>query len=416
MTLRVLSVSAVWATILCLGFIFKPCHAATVAVAPKGTVEDPQSTGANSKNGKSLTPQKGAKSPSSSAKKGTPAPLSKGQPTTSSRAKSISGRPSSPSSKAAVSKGGVVPKLSEGRGRVAAPKKAEQLISQAEPYKAAIVMNASSGEVLYEENSRRRLIPASLTKMMLTLLAVEELRKGRVLLQDRVQISEHASGVGGTQVNLKPGDSVTMEELLRAVLVRSANDAAVAVAEHIAGSHERCVQMMNGRAAGLGMYDTVFHNVHGLPCTQGEDNASTAYDMAILARELTRYPEVLEWSSQPSVKVHDEYYTSTNKLLGLYPGLDGLKTGYIRKSGFNMAATAEREGLRLIAVSMGSPSSQVRFNAIQDLLSKGFNHCQGKADKSIPPVARGATEGSRPAPHAISVERPFAESRPGAGS
>lgn len=415
MTFRALRVSAMWAAVLGLTFLFEPSYAATSAAHPKGAVEDPKGSEGGSKNGKSRRSQGGAKASSTIAKKKSANPSSKAQ-ARGIRGKSISGRPSSASSKAVVPKGSGGPGLSQGRGRAAAPSKAGQLVSQAEPYKAAIVMDAGSGEVLYEENSRRRLIPASLTKMMLTLLAVEGLRKGRVSLQDRVQVSEHASGVGGTQVNLKPGDSVTLEELLRAVLVRSANDAAVAVAEHIAGSHEGCVQVMNERAAGLGMYDTVFHNVHGLPSSNGEDNTSTAYDMALLARELTRYPEVLEWSSQPAVKVHEEYYTTTNKLLGLYPGLDGLKTGYIRRSGFNMAATAQRDGQRLVAVSMGSPSSQVRFNAIQDLLSKGFSRCQGKADGSILPVAGGATGGSRPTPHVLSVDRPSWGSRPGAGS
>ncbi len=412
MTPRALSV---WAALLCVALICKPSQAASSPRAPKAAVEDLQRSDTSPGKGKSLGPQKALKASPPSARKRTQVSSSKARCTTGSAAKSVSGRVSSASGKAVAPRGSGGPGPSEGRGRVAAVRKTRQLISQ-EPYKAAIVMNAVSGEVLYEENPRRRLIPASLTKMMLTLVAVEELRKGRISLQDRVQVSEHASGVGGTQVNLKPGDSVTLEELLRAVLVRSANDAAAAVAEHIAGSQERCVQMMNGRATGLGMHDTLFHNVHGLPCTHGEDNSSTAYDMAILARELTRYPEVLEWSSQPAVRVHDEYYTSTNKLLGLYPGLDGLKTGYIRKSGFNMAATAEREGVRLVAVSMGSPSSQARFNAIQELLSKGFDRCQGKAGGSVLPVARGTAAGSRPTPYAISVERPHPESRPGAGS
>lgn len=416
MTPRVLRVPAVWVALFWLAFIINPSHAATVTAVPKTPVEDSGNAQGSPKNGKSSASKKGTKTPAPSAKKrtSTPSPPSKAKAASDANVRSAAARPSSGSSKTVVSSGGAGPRLSGGSGRVATVKKAPERIAPAEPYKAAIVMDAGSGEVLYEENSRRRLIPASLTKMMLTLLAVEELRKGRAFLQDRVHISEQASGAGGTQVNLKPGDSVTLEELLRAVLVRSANDAAVAVAEHIAGSPGRCVQMMNGRATGLGMHDTVFHNVHGLPCSNGEDNTSTAYDMAILARELTRYPEVLEWSSQPAVKVHDESYTSTNKLLGLYPGLDGLKTGYIRKSGFNMAATAERDGLRLIAVSMGSPSSQVRFSAIQDLLTKGFNRFQSKAEGSILPVAKGATTGSRPTPHVLGG--PPAGSRPGAGS
>jgi len=414
MTPRVLRVSAAWVALFWLAFVINPCDA--LSAAPKAAVEGRGNAEGSTNSAKSPASQKGTKTSASRAKKRTPtlSPPSKAKAASEVTVRSAAARPSSGLSKTVVSSASAGPRLSGGPGGAATLKKAQERIPPAEPYKAAIVMDADSGEVLYEENPRRRLIPASLTKMMLTLVAVEELRSGRVRLDDRVRISEHASGVGGTQVNLKPGDSVSLEELLTAVLVRSANDAAVAVAEHVAGSHERCVQIMNQRARSLGMEDTVFHNVHGLPCGNGEENSSTVYDMAVLARQLTRYPEVLQWSSQPVVKVNHEYYTSTNKLLGLCPGLDGLKTGYIKKSGFNMAATAERDGVRLIAVSMGSPTSQARFDAIQELLSKGFNYYQGKAERSVIPVAEGVTRGSQPKSASFHRFPPVA--RTGAGS
>jgi|YNPNPStandDraft_1061719.scaffolds.fasta_scaffold00967_3 D-alanyl-D-alanine carboxypeptidase len=414
MTPRVWRVSAAWVALFWLAFVINPCDALTAA--PKPAVEDRGNAQGSTNSAKSPVSKKGTKTAASRAQKRTPtlSPPSKAKAASEGTVRSAAARPSSGLSKTVVSSASAGPRRSGGPGGAATLKKAQERIPPAEPYKAAIVMDADSGEVLYEENPRRRLIPASLTKMMLTLVAVEELRSGRVRLDDRVRISEHASGVGGTQVNLKPGDSVSLEELLTAVLVRSANDAAVAVAEHVAGSHERCVQIMNQRARSLGMEDTVFHNVHGLPCGNGEENSSTVYDMALLARQLTRYPEVLQWSSQPVVRVHHEYYTSTNKLLGLYPGLDGLKTGYIKKSGFNMAATAERDGLRLIAVSMGSPTSQARFDAIQELLSKGFNYYQGKAERSVIPVAEGVTRGAQP--KSASIHRFQHGSRTGAGS
>lgn len=250
-----------------------------------------------------------------------------------------------------------------------------------EPYRSAVVMDAQSGQIVYAHDPHRKLVPASLTKMMLVLVVMEKVRAGTLRLSDPVLATESTCGVGGTQIDLKPGEALPLEEMLQAILIRSANDAAATVAEHIAGSQARCVELMNARARSLGMADTVFVNVHGLPSSNGHDNVSTAHDMAILAKALLRYPEILHWSSQEVAFIRGGRYPihSTNKLLGRCEGVDGLKTGFVRKAGFNIAATAIREDRRLIAVVMGSPSSQTRNNATANLLAQGFERSQAGA-------------------------------------
>jgi D-alanyl-D-alanine carboxypeptidase (penicillin-binding protein 5/6) len=245
-------------------------------------------------------------------------------------------------------------------------------------YRAALVMNAETREVVFEKNPHKVLLPASLTKMMLALLALEKVDQGLISPRDRVRVSERASRVGESQVYLKPGEMISFGDLMKAVLIRSANDAAVAVAEYISGSTVDFIRMMNGRARELGMRNTAFYNVHGLPSSRGRDNISTVFDMAILAAQLTEYPQALHWCSLQTTTIRDGTYpiNNTNKLLGWFPGLDGLKTGFFRRAGFNIAATAKRGDLRLIAIVMGSPTSRVRFNETRKLLSIGFNHYQ----------------------------------------
>jgi len=244
-------------------------------------------------------------------------------------------------------------------------------LQKLQPYKAAIVMDAASGEILASHEPHKQLVPASLTKMMLVLIVMEKLRAGRLRLSEPVVATEWTTGVGGTQIDLKPGEVLSLEELLLAIIVRSANDAAATVAEHVAGSQARFVDMMNLEARTLGMKNTHFVNVHGLPGPNGLDNISTAYDMAILARALLKYPEVLRWSSQEVAYIRGGRYPihTTNKLLGQCEGVDGLKTGFVRKAGFNIAATASRDGRRVIAVVMGSPSSEVRNKVTAHLIS-----------------------------------------------
>ncbi|HWP48733.1 MAG TPA: D-alanyl-D-alanine carboxypeptidase family protein [Candidatus Limnocylindrales bacterium] len=244
------------------------------------------------------------------------------------------------------------------------------------PYKSAILMDADTGQILFEYNIHQRLVPASLVKMMVILLVMERIQQGLLNFTDPVTASAWASKIGGHQVYLKEGEVFPVEELLKAVAISSANDAATALAEHIAGSTEAFVQLMNERAKELGMNDTTFANVHGLPAGKGqEENYTSAYDMAILAKELLKHPEVLHWSSTKEDTFRNGTFTltNTNKLLGVFPGLDGLKTGYTAEAGFNLCATAKRDDLRLISVVMGGSNSRDRFAETTKLLSMGFN-------------------------------------------
>jgi D-alanyl-D-alanine carboxypeptidase (penicillin-binding protein 5/6) len=246
----------------------------------------------------------------------------------------------------------------------------------APPYKAALLMDADTGQVLFEYNSHQKLVPASLVKMMDILLVMEKIDSGALKMTDLVAATTWASKIGGHQVFLKEGEVFPVEELLKAVAISSANDAATALAEHVAGSTEAFVHLMNERAKELGMNDTTFANVHGLPAGKGqEENYTSAYDMAILGRELIKYPQILHWSSTKEDTFRDGTFTltNTNKLLGSFPGLDGLKTGYTNEAGFNLCATAKRDDLRFISVVMGGTNSRDRFAETTKLLSMGFS-------------------------------------------
>ncbi len=269
-------------------------------------------------------------------------------------------------------------------------------------YEAAILINARSGEVLHEHNAHRQHPPASMVKMMLVLLVMERLDAGTLTLEDPVVTSARASTFGGSQVYLKQGEVFPLGEMMQAVMIHSANDASVAVAEFLAGSTEACVARMNSRARELGMLDTIFHTVDGLPPRRGErPDLSTAYDLSLLARELTRYPQVLQWASTKRAPFRggDFILTNTNKLIGRFPGADGLKTGYYRRAGYNLTATAAREGLRIVAVVMGAPSNRARTREAARLLNAGFdmyNQIQalkeGEPVASAVPVAGGMAE------------------------
>ncbi len=257
-------------------------------------------------------------------------------------------------------------------------------------YAAAILINARSGEVLYERDAHRQHPPASMVKMMLVLLVMEGLEAGTLTLEDPVATSARASTFGGSQVYLKHGEVFSLGEMMQAVMIHSANDASVAVAEFLAGSMAACVARMNARARALGMVDTVFHSVDGLPPRRGrQPDLSTAYDLSILAQELTRYPQVLHWASTKRAPFRGGAFilTNTNKLIGRFPGADGLKTGYYRKAGYNLTATAARGGLRMISVVMGASSNRARTRETARLLKSGFDmYNQVQALKEGEPV------------------------------
>ena len=244
------------------------------------------------------------------------------------------------------------------------------------PIESALLMEAETGAVLYEKDIRKQRAPASMVKMMLMLIVMEKLRAGELHLSDVVTATDHASKMGGSQVFLREGETLTLEEMMKAIAIASANDACVAIAEHISGTVEGFLGLMNERAKSLAMADTHFATVHGLPPANGDaGDLTSAHDMALLARELTKYPEILAWSAIREDSLRDGKFilTNTNKLIYNFPGVDGIKTGFHAQAGFNVTATAQRNGLRMIAVVMGAPSSTSRFDEAKRLLAMGFN-------------------------------------------
>jgi D-alanyl-D-alanine carboxypeptidase (penicillin-binding protein 5/6) len=242
-------------------------------------------------------------------------------------------------------------------------------------FTAAIVVDAATGEVLMQKNMHTPLPPASMLKMMTELVVLTKIGAGELALTDSVTVSAHAAKMGGSQVYLKQGEKFTVEDLLRALTIHSANDAATALAEHIAGSVEAFVELMNEQARELGMKDTVFHSVHGLPPGRGQaTDLSSAYDMALLCRALLKHPEPTRWASQAEAPFRGGAFTlhNPNPLVGKFPGLDGMKTGYTRPAGFCLTATAQQKGGRLVGVVMGCENSKTRSAEMTRLLTRGF--------------------------------------------
>ena len=241
---------------------------------------------------------------------------------------------------------------------------------------AAVLMDAATGEILYEQDIHTQYTPASMVKMMVALIVMEKVREGSLRLEDSITISGRAAKIGGSQVYLKQGEVFTLEELMKALMIHSANDASTAIAETVAGSVEAFVDLMNLKAQEIGMKDTVFHSVHGLPPGKGQEkDLSSAHDMALLGRVLSRNPKILQWASTVEEPFRGGQFTlhNTNKLLTRYKGMDGIKTGYIRESGFCITATAMRDSTRMIAVVMGAPTDAVRTVETTRLLTLGFN-------------------------------------------
>jgi serine-type D-Ala-D-Ala carboxypeptidase (penicillin-binding protein 5/6) len=245
------------------------------------------------------------------------------------------------------------------------------------PYAAAVLMEAGTGALLFAHNAHTQRSPASTQKLLLELVVMDQVAAGRYSLEEEVLVSARASGIGGSQVFLKQGEVFHLEELMEAVIIPSANDACVALAEHVGGSVEGFVDMMNAQARDLDLAHTHCVNVHGLDDTPMDDrNLTTAHDLAQIARALIVYPRILSWSStryKPFRNGEFMLYT-TNKLLGKYRGLDGLKTGYTRRAGSCLVATARRDSMRLIAVVLGARSERIRDREIARLLSWGFNN------------------------------------------
>ena len=237
--------------------------------------------------------------------------------------------------------------------------------------KSAVLMEKSTGRVLYEQNPHERLAPASITKIMSLLLIMEAIESGKITIDDTVSASEHAVSMGGSQIWLEVGETMTVNELLKAVAIGSANDATVALGEYIAGSEEAFVNMMNERAAQLGMENTHFVNCTGL---DAENHYTSAYDVALMSRELIGHDLIKQYSSvwMDSLREGETQLVNTNKLVRFYEGATGLKTGTTDEAGYCLSATAERDDMELIAVVMGSDSGNNRFNSARKLLDHGF--------------------------------------------
>lgn len=242
--------------------------------------------------------------------------------------------------------------------------------------KSAVLIDAATGTVLYESNSHEALPPASVTKVMTMLLVMEAIDSGRIGWDDMVTASETAASKGGSQIYLKVGESMPVTTLLKSVAVASANDAACALAEHIAGSEGAFVELMNQRAAELGMENTHFVNCTGLDDDDSaQQHRTSAYDIALMSRELlVNHPQIKKFTTIWMDTIRDGTFglANTNKLVRFYQGATGLKTGYTSKAGFCLAASAERDGMELIAVVLGGDSSADRFAACKQMLDYGF--------------------------------------------
>ena len=242
--------------------------------------------------------------------------------------------------------------------------------------KSALLMDAVTGRVLYEKNAHEKLSPASVTKVMTLLLIMEAIDSGKIGWNDTVTASEAAAAKGGSQIFLKVGESMSVTDLVKSIAVSSANDAACAMAEHIAGSESAFVSQMNDRAAQLGMADTHFVNCTGLDdSADAASHLTSAHDIAIMSRELmVNHPDITKFTTiwMDTVRNGTFGLANTNKLIRFYPGAIGLKTGYTSKAGFCLSACAQRENMMLIAVVLGADSSQDRFSACKSMLDYGF--------------------------------------------
>ncbi len=241
--------------------------------------------------------------------------------------------------------------------------------------KSAVLMEASTGKVLYAHNPDEALPPASVTKVMTLLLVMEAIDSGALNYTDNVTASANAASMGGSQIYLKEGETMCVEDLLKSVVIASANDAAVALAEHIAGSEEAFVGRMNERAAELGMLSTKFENTNGLDDTTTE-HLTSARDIAIMSRELIKHRKILEYSSiwMDSIRGGSFGLTNTNRLVRFYNGATGLKTGSTSRAGFCISATASRDGMELICVIMAADTRDVRNAEAKTLLDWGYSN------------------------------------------
>ena len=252
---------------------------------------------------------------------------------------------------------------------------AEETVNLAENATSAIMIEASTGESIWQKNVNEKRPPASMTKMMSMLLIMEALEKETITMKDEVTASSYASLMGGSQIFLKAGEKMTVEDLLKGIAIGSGNDATVAMAERLAGTEEAFVKLMNARAKELGLKNTNFKNSTGL---DAENHYSTAYDMAMIAKELVKHEKILEFTGTYEEYLRKDsdspfWLVNTNKLVRFYNGADGLKTGFTTDAGYCLTATAKKDNMRLITVVMNEPTSQIRNSETTSMLDYGFN-------------------------------------------
>jgi len=274
--------------------------------------------------------------------------------------------------------------------------------------RSAILIDQDTGTIIFDKNSHDRLAPASITKVMTMLIIMESIDSGKINYTDKVRVSEKAASMGGSQIFLEVGEEMSVQDLLKGIAVASGNDATVAMAEYIAGTEEEFVEMMNKRAKELGLKDTHFVNTNGLP---EADHYSTAYDIAIMSRELLKHEKITDFT-----KIYQDYLrkdnadpfwlVNTNRLVRFYDGVDGLKTGYTNEAKFCLSATAKKGSFRVIAVVMGEPNSKTRNKEVSDLLNFAFNQYKNevlfKRDQLITDV-----EVSKGAKMSIPLKAPY---------
>ncbi len=251
----------------------------------------------------------------------------------------------------------------------------EEKVDLVDNVKSAILIERDTGTILFEKNSNEQLPPASMTKVMTMLLIMEALDQGKLSMKEKIRTSEYAASMGGSQIFLEPGEEMTTEQMLKGIAVASGNDASVAMAERIAGSEEEFVKLMNKKAKELGLKNTEFKSATGLP---GKNDFSSAHDMAIMAKELLKYEEITKFTSVYESYLRENtdkkfWLVNTNRLVRFYPGVDGLKTGFTNEAKYCLTATAEKDGMRVIAVVFGAPTSKERNAQVTKMLDYAFS-------------------------------------------
>jgi D-alanyl-D-alanine carboxypeptidase (penicillin-binding protein 5/6) len=250
----------------------------------------------------------------------------------------------------------------------------------AEQSQSAILMEQDSGSVLFEKNSHEKLPPASMTKIMTLILIMEAIDKGKIDWNDKIRVSDYAASMGGSQIFLEPGEEMRVEDMVKGIAIGSANDASVAMAEHIAGSAETFVNMMNDKAKELGLNDTFFKNATGLPAA---GHYTSAHNMAIMGKELLKHEEVTKFTGLYEDYLREDtenkfWLVNTNRLVKFYPGVDGLKTGFTNEAKYCLTATANKNGMRVIAVVMGAPTPKERNAQVTSMLDYAFTQFSTK--------------------------------------